>query len=392
MVSIVEVTTRQQLRRFVDFPNQLYKDVPQFVPATYGDDLDDWDRKKNPAFSYCEARCWLALREGEIVGRIGAILSRKSNSKWGTNRLRFTQVDFTDDPEVSGALFETVENWARELGCTAVHGPLGFTDMDREGMLVEGFDRRGCFFTYYNHPYYMQHMAALGYVKDVDWVENLITAPQDEKTFARWRKLSDYVKHRQKLHTLQVRTRLDYFPLLKPFFQLVNEAYAPLYGTVDLTPEQIKKYSMKFAPLINPQLTCFVMNEQNELVAFGVSAPSIAEAMKKSRGRLFPTGWVRVLHAFRKNDTIDLLLIAVRPDLQGKGVNAIILSEVMEGCRKMGIRYAETGPMLEENEKVQTQWQNFPLEQHKRRRCWVKELNAVPAGAGSHTGQDAQEA
>ena len=392
MVSIVEVTTRQQLRRFVDFPNQLYKDVPQFVPATYGDDLDDWDRKKNPAFSYCEARCWLALREGEIVGRIGAILSRKSNSKWGTNRLRFTQVDFIDDPEVSGALFETVENWARELGCTAVYGPLGFTDMDREGMLVEGFDRRGCFFTYYNHPYYMQHMAALGYVKDVDWVENLITAPQDEKTYARWRKLSDYVKHRQKLHTLRVRTRLDYFPLLKPFFQLVNEAYAPLYGTVDLTPEQIKKYSMKFAPLINPQLTCFVMNEQNELVAFGVSAPSIAEAMKKSRGRLFPTGWVRVLHAFRKNDTIDLLLIAVRPDLQGKGVNAIILSEVMEGCRKMGIHYAETGPMLEENEKVQTQWQNFPLEQHKRRRCWVKELNAVPAGAGSHTGRDAQEA
>lgn len=392
MVSIVEVTTRQQLRRFVDFPNQLYKDVPQFVPATYGDDLDDWDRKKNPAFSYCEARCWLALREGEIVGRIGAILSRKSNSKWGTNRLRFTQVDFIDDPEVSGALFETVENWARELGCTAVHGPLGFTDMDREGMLVEGFDRRGCFFTYYNHPYYMQHMAALGYVKDVDWVENLITAPQDEKTFARWRKLSDYVKHRQKLHTLRARTRLDYFPLLKPFFQLVNEAYAPLYGTVDLTPEQIKKYSMKFAPLINPQLTCFVMNEQNELVAFGVSAPSIAEAMKKSRGRLFPTGWVRVLHAFRKNDTIDLLLIAVRPDLQGKGVNAIILSEVMEGCRKMGIRYAETGPMLEENEKVQTQWQNFSLEQHKRRRCWVKELNAVPAGAGSHTDRDAQEA
>ena len=392
MVSIVEVTTRQQLRRFVDFPNQLYKDVPQFVPATYGDDLDDWDRKKNPAFSYCEARCWLALREGEIVGRIGAILSRKSNSKWSTNRLRFTQVDFIDDPEVSGALFETVENWARELGCTAVHGPLGFTDMDREGMLVEGFDRRGCFFTYYNHPYYMQHMAALGYVKDVDWVENLITAPQDEKVFDRWRKLSDYVKRRQKLHTLRVRIRLDYFPLLKPFFQLVNEAYAPLYGTVDLTPEQIKKYSMKFAPLINPQLTCFVMNEQNELVAFGVSAPSIAEAMKKSRGRLFPTGWVRVLHAFRKNDTIDLLLIAVRPDLQGKGVNAIILSEVMEGCRKMGIRYAETGPMLEENEKVQSQWQNFPLEQHKRRRCWVKELNAVPAGAGSHTDRDAQEA
>lgn len=393
MIHITEVTTKAQLRQFVNFPIDLYRDVPQYIPGTYSDDLADWDREKNPAFSYCEARCWLASRDdGTLVGRIGAILSRKSNDKWGTHRLRFTQVDFIDDREVSAALFQTVEDWARQLGCTEIHGPLGFTDMDREGMLVEGFDRRGCFFTYYNHPYYMQHMAALGYVKDVDWVENLITAPQDEKTFARWRKLSDYVKHRQKLHTLRVRTRLDYFPLLKPFFQLVNEAYAPLYGTVDLTPEQIKKYSMKFAPLINPQLTCFVMNEQNELVAFGVSAPSIAEAMKKSRGRLFPTGWVRVLHAFRKNDTIDLLLIAVRPDLQGKGVNAIILSEVMEGCRKMGIRYAETGPMLEENEKVQTQWQNFPLEQHKRRRCWVKELNAVPAGAGSHTDRDAQEA
>lgn len=149
MVSIVEVTTKAQLRRFVDYPNQLYRGVPQFVPATYGDDLSDWDRQKNPAFSYCDARCWLAERDGEIVGRIGAIRSRKANEKWGTNRMRFTQVDFIDDPEVSAALFAAVEDWARELGCTAVHGPLGFTDMDREGMLVEGFDRRSCFFTYH---------------------------------------------------------------------------------------------------------------------------------------------------------------------------------------------------------------------------------------------------
>lgn len=185
MVSIVEVTTKAQLRRFVDYPNQLYRGVPQFVPATYGDDLSDWDRQKNPAFSYCDARCWLAERDGEIVGRIGAIRSRKANEKWGTNRMRFTQVDFIDDPEVSAALFAAVEDWARELGCTAVHGPLGFTDMDREGMLVEGFDRRSCFFTYYNHPYYIDHMAALGYVKDVDWIEELITVPTDEKTIRR---------------------------------------------------------------------------------------------------------------------------------------------------------------------------------------------------------------
>ena len=281
MVSIIEVKTKKQLRCFVDYPNQLYRDVEQFVPATYGDDLEDWDRSKNPAFAYCDARCWLAYRDGEVVGRIGAILSRKANEKWGTNRLRFTQVDFIDDPEVSRALFATVENWAREIGCTAVHGPLGFTDMDREGMLIDGFDRRGCFFTYYNFPYYKEHMAALGYVKDVDWIENLISVPTDERIFQRWEKIANYVLRHHHLHVYEVHNRLGYLPLLKRFFKLVNIAYAPLYGTVELSEEQIRKYSMKFAPLINPKLTCFVMDENNELVAFGVAAPSIAEALKK---------------------------------------------------------------------------------------------------------------
>lgn len=381
MISIVEVTTKAQLRRFVDYPNELYKNVPQFVPATYSDDLEDWDREKNPAFAYCDARCWLAYRNGQIVGRIGAILSRKANEKWGTNRLRFTQVDFIDDPEVSQALFRTVEDWATALGCDAVHGPLGFTDMDREGMLIEGFDRRSCFFTYYNYPYYMEHMKALGYVKDVDWVENLITAPTDAKVLQRWQRIADYVLHRQKLHVLKVRSRLQYPGLLKKVFALINEAYAPLYGTVELSDEQVRKYASKFAPLINPKLTCFVMDKEDNLVAFGVSAPSIASALQKSRGRLLPTGWAGVLKSFNKNDTIDLLLIAVRPDLQSKGVNAVVIHEVMKGCFKMGIRWAETGPMLETNQKVQTQWQNFPIEQHKRRRCWVKELHPAPAAA-----------
>ena len=380
MVSIVEVTTKAQLRRFVDYPNQLYRGVPQFVPATYGDDLSDWDRQKNPAFSYCDARCWLAERDGEIVGRIGAIRSRKANEKWGTNRMRFTQVDFIDDPEVSAALFAAVEDWARELGCTAVHGPLGFTDMDREGMLVEGFDRRSCFFTYYNHPYYI---AALGYVKDVDWIEELITVPTDEKTIQRWEKLSDFVLKRNHLHIVEPKSRLAYLPLLKPFFDLVNVAYAPLYGTVDLTDEQIKKYASKFAPLINPHTTCFVMDKNDRMVAFGVGAPSLATAMQKHRGRLFPTGWVDVLKSFRKNDTVDLLLIAVHPDYQSRGVNAVILSKAMKGCLKMGIKQAETGPMLEMNDKVQSQWKDFQTEQHKRRRCFIKEL--IPAAAEAET-------
>ena len=266
------------------------------------------------------------------------------------------------------------EEWARELGCDAVHGPLGFTDMDREGMLVEGFDRRSCFFTYYNYPYYIDHMTALGYGKDVDWIEELITVPTDEATIKRWEKISDFVLKRHHLHVHKARNRLSYLPLLKPFFELVNLAYAPLYSTVDLSEQQVRKYSAKFAPLINPNTTCFVMDEENRMVAFGVGAPSLASAMQKHRGRLFPTGWVDVLKAFRRNDTVDLLLIAVHPDYQKKGVNAVILSQAMKGCIKMGIKQAETGPMLELNDKVQSQWKDFETEQHKRRRCFIKEL------------------
>ena len=374
MVTIVEVTTKAQLRRFVDYPNVLYKDVPQFVPATYDDDLSDWNRKKNPAFAYCEARCWLAMRGEEIVGRIGAILSRKANEKWGTRRLRFTQVDFIDDAEVSDALFATVEAWAKELGCDEVHGPLGFTDLDREGMLVEGFDRQSCFFTYYNHPYYPVHLARLGYVKDVDWIENLITVPTDPAFYAKWDKLANYVLKRNNLHIFNARTRLSYIPILKKFFELVNVAYAPLYGTVELSNEQISRYAAKFAPLVNPNLTCFVMDKDENLVALGVAAPSIAKALKKSRGRLLPFGWAGLLHAFVKNDTLDLLLIAVRPDLQSKGVNAIVINKIMHGCQKMGIVRAETGPTLELNAKVLAQWKTFDIEQHKRRRCFKKHI------------------
>ena len=389
MIHITEVTTKAQLRQFVNFPIDLYRDVPQYIPGTYSDDLADWDREKNPAFSYCEARCWLASRDdGTLVGRIGAILHRLEQGGGYlpvVDEVHLRETQAVGAPlvigltaEVSAALFQTVEDWARQLGCTEVHGPLGFTDMDREGMLVEGFDRTSCFFTYYNHPYYIDHLTALGYGKDVDWTENLISVPTDQRVIQRWEKIAAYVLKRQRLHIHQVRSRLEYPPLIRKVFELVNVAYAPLYGTVELSDDQIRKYAGKFAPLIRPELTCFVMDENDDLVAFGVAAPSIAAALKKHDGRLFPTGWADVLKAFHRNDTIDLLLIAVRPDLQKKGVNAVIISKVMHGCFKIGVKQAETGPMLETNEKVQSQWQDFPLEQHKRRRCFVKVLTPAP--------------
>jgi len=375
-VIIKEVETKAQLREFVNFPNVLYKDNPYFVPAMYGDDLADWDKKANPAFEYCEARCFLAYIDGKIVGRIGAILSHAANRKWNTKRMRFSQVDFIDDIEVSSALFAKVEEWARKKGCDEVHGPLGFCDMDREGMLVEGYDKRNMFITYYNDPYYNEHLEKLGYVKDVDWIEYKIKTPEKGSEVAeRIHRIAQRVLRMKKLHIPELKSRDQYKPYVQKVFNLVNEAYSGLYGVVELNQRQVKKYADKFIPLIDPDYACFVVDENEELVAFGVSAPSMADALKKSNGRLFPTGWVGVLRSLKKNDAVDMFLIAVKPELQRAGVNAVILDHLIVNAHKNGIKYAETGPQLEENSKILAQWKSFEKEQHKRRRCYIKNIS-----------------
>ena len=374
-VQIVEVNNKKQLRKFVSLPNKMYKNVPQFVPAFYGDDMSDWDKSKNPAFQYCEARAFLAYRDGKIVGRIAGILNRQANEKWHTNRMRFSQVDFIDDPEVSKALFDTAEKWAVEKGCTELQGPLGFCDMDREGMLVEGYDRRNMFITYYNLPYYNEHLSRMGFHKDTDWVEYKINVPSEQdEIYQKIRHLSEIVMKRGHFHKADFTKRSQYKPYIKDFFELVNVAYKELYGVVTLNQEQIDKYADKFIPLINPDYCCLVLDEEENLVGFGVCCPSVADAMKKSKGKLFPFGWARVLRALHKNTAVDLLLIAVRPEMRSKGVNAVIIDHIMQSCIKNGIVYAETGPQLETNSKVLSQWREFDTEAHKRRRCYVKDL------------------
>ncbi|MBQ0059429.1 MAG: hypothetical protein KBS83_05685 [Lachnospiraceae bacterium] len=375
MIEIKRVTNKKELKLFVDYPNVLNKDNPVFIPATFSDDMEDWDRKKNPAFEYCDAEAYLAYRDGRIVGRVGVILSHRANEKWGTKRLRFTQVDFIDDEEVSKALFYTVEKYAREHNCNEVHGPLGFTDMDREGMLVEGFDRPNQFFTYYNQPYYIDHLEKLGYGKDVDWVELKINVPpEDSHAYQRMKRISDRVMKRHNLHVAKIRSHLDYPPYIKKVFNLVNEAYSPLYGTVELSETQIKKYVGKFLPLINPDYAVFVMDENENMIAFGVAAPSIASALKKSNGRYLPFGWIGLLKSLKKNTFIDLLLIAVKPEYQKAGINAVVISKMAEGCYKNNIQYAESGPMLELNDKVLAQWKTLDTEFIKRRRCFIKKI------------------
>ena len=372
---IKEVKTKKERAVFVDYPNRLYKDSPYFVPAFFGDDMEDWDEKKNPAFDYCEARAFLAYRGDEVVGRIGAILSHKANEKWKTKRMRFSQVDFIDDREVSKALFDTVENWAREKGMDEVHGPLGFSDMDREGMLVEGFDKRSMFITYYNHPYYIDHLTDLGYVKDVDWIEHMIPlGDENSDTYRKLKRISDAMLKRTGYRKVNLSKKHLIKPYVQRAFELLNVAYAPLYGVVELSDRQIIKYTNKFLPLIDKDLCCLLVDENDELVGLGVGAPSMAEAMRKCRGRLFPFGWINVLKSLRKNDTLDLFLIALRPDLQGSGLNGVIMEHLYTGCIKLGIKQAETGPQLETNNKVHSQWKMFDIEPHKRRRCFIKQL------------------
>jgi len=253
---------------------------------------------------------------------------------------------------------------------------LGFCDLDREGMLVEGFNKQSMFITYYNHPYYKEHLEALGYDKDTDWVENLIDLSNvDPRTTELLSKLSERALQKANCHKQNITSwRQISSEHIEKVFRLVNKAYAPLYGVVELNENQIKKYSKKFVPMVNPDLFCMVVNEEEELVAFGICVPSLAKALKKSNGRMFPFGWIGMLKALRKNDTVDLLLIAVEPELQKKGLNAVVMDHLLGGCIKMGIKNVETGPTLETNTKVQSQWRFFEHMQHKRRRCFVKNI------------------
>ena len=372
MVTIKEAVTKKDLVKFMEFPLKLYRGNPHYVPDILSSQVADMQKDKNPAFAFCDAKCFLAYRDGEIVGRIAGILNTRANAKFGKKYLNFTNVDFIDDDEVVDALFAAVENWGRELGCEAMHGPLGFSDMDREGMLVEGFDEKSLFYTYYNHPYYPEHLSRRGYQKQVDWVEMRITVPdKPDESYAR---VAEYIKKKKKLHVVSLGDK-PIKKLIEDMFALYNKTYQVLFGMVPLTQEQMIKYANEFRPMVERRTSAFVYNEQGEMVAFGICCPSLDGAMQKMKGRTMPFGWVRLLKALKgKNDTVDLLLIGVRPDLQGQGVNAIVLDDMLRKSIAAGVKFAETGPMLELNEHILSQWERFETVQHKRRRCYVKEL------------------
>lgn len=374
-ISIQPVSGPAQMRQFVKFRIDLYRDSPYAVPPLYMDEMTTLDPKKNPAFEFCEAQCFMAFDGDKPVGRICAMVNRRANEIWKNDSGRFGFVDFIDDERVSKALFATAEDWVRSKAMHSIHGPLGFTDLDQEGMLVEGFDQVGTMATIYNHPYYPQHLEKMGYVKDADWVEYKISIP--EKAPERMRRIAELVLKKYKLRIVKYSSqkKLIRDGYVQKLFELLNDSYSHLYGFTPLTQAQIDYYTKLYIPMLNLNYLVLVVNEAGELVCFGVTLPSLTHALRKAQGKLFPFGVFHVLKALKfRNPVIDCLLVAVRRDYQNKGVNSLVFYDIIPHTRRAGGVWAESNPELATNAKMRSQWEDFEHVQHKRRRAFVKQL------------------
>ena len=375
-VEIRKVNSRSELKRFIRFNYEFYKENKYAVPDLYDDMLNTFSPSKNAAFEFCEADDFLAYREGKIVGRVAAIINHRANEQWKKKTVRFGWIDFIDDIEVSRALIDTVKQWGKERGMDCLEGPLGFTDMDAEGMLIEGFDQLSTMATIYNYPYYPHHMEQLGLEKSADWVEMKIYVP--DSIPEKHKRISDIIARKYNLHIRKLTSKREVMRsgIGHQIFRLINDAYAPLFNFSRMTERQIDQYVKMYVPVLDLRMVSLVENEQNEIVAVGISMASLSEALQKAKGRLFPFGWFYLLRALRwkRPKMLDLLLVGVRPDYQNKGVNALLFTDLIPVYQQLGFEYAESNPELEQNDKVQNQWQYFKTEQHKRRRCYKQSI------------------
>lgn len=378
-IQIKRVETKKDLKRFIEFHYDLYKGNPYDVPNLYSDEVNTLSKNKNAAFDFCEAEYYLALKEGKIVGRMAAIINHKANEKWKKKDVRFGWIDFIDDIEVSRALFEAVEEYGRKKGMNDIVGPLGFTDMDPEGMLTWGFDKLGTMATIYNYEYYPQHMEKLGgWEKDNDYVEYYLVVP--EKSPEKYTKIAEMVEKRYNLHVRKL-TKKDIFQggYGKKLFDLINLTYSDLYGFSELTDRQIDQYVKMYFPLADLNLVTVIEdgNKDNQLAGLGITIPSLSHALQKCRrGRLFPFGWWHLLRAikFHKTDGVDLLLMGFLPEYRSKGANALLFADLIPRYVNYGFKWGETQVEMESNEGVQSQWGPLDPINHKKRRCYRRSL------------------
>lgn len=374
-IIIKKVSSKKELKTFIRFNYELYKGNTYSVPDLYDDMLNTFSSKKNAAFEFCEAEYFLAYKDNKVVGRVAAIINNRANQTWDKKEVRFGWIDFIDDEEVSSALLKAVEDWGKQKGMDTITGPLGFTDMDAEGMLIEGFDQLGTMATIYNYPYYPQHMEKLGFEKDADWVEFKLYVPdQLPEKFVR---ISEIILQKYKLKIKKLtRKEIKEKHYGQKIFDLINEAYAPLYGFSKMTQGQIDQYVNTYLPLLDLRMVSIVETEDGELVAAGISMASLSKALQKAKGRILPFGWFYLLKALfiKRPKVLDLLLVGVKPEYQSKGVNALLFYDLVPTFKKMGFVYGESNPELEENKKVQAQWSAFESVQHKRRRAFKKAI------------------
>ncbi|KXB37422.1 hypothetical protein HMPREF1869_00402 [Bacteroidales bacterium KA00251] len=373
-VEIRTVQSKEDLKKFLEFGNELYRHNPYHVPSLIKDDMDTLSPDINPAFEFCEAIYFLAWRGKQIVGRIAGIINHRANEAWNNLNARFGFVDFINDNEVVDALFNAVEEWARSKGMEMLHGPLGFTDMDKEGMLVEGFDQLGTMITLYNYAYYPKQLERIGFVKDIDWKEYKIFIPDEVPE--KHKRISEIIKKKYGLRVIHPRSTKEIKPYIQEFFETINSCYSNLYGYSELSPLQIAYYAKTYVPLLRPDFVVLVEREEdNRLIGVSVALPSLSKALKKSNGKLAPFGWMHLLSALKGNPkVVDLLLVAVLPEYQNRGVNALFFDALIPAFKKCGVEYAESNPELETNMAVQMQWDYFERVHHKLRRCFIKKL------------------
>ena len=378
-IVIKKVETKQDLKAFIEFHYDLYEGNAYDVPNLYSDEWNTLSPDKNAAFDFCEASYFLALRAGTVVGRVAAIINHRANEKWQRKDVRFGWIDFEDDIEISRSLLEAVENFGREKGMQNIVGPLGFTDMDPEGMLTWGFDKLGTMPTIYNYPYYPEHMERLGgWEKDNDYVEYYLEVP--DKVPEKYSKIASMIEKRYNLHVRKL-TREDVTKggYGRKLFELVNETYKDLYGFVELTDRQIDQYVKMYLPMADLNLITVIEdgNADNKIAGMGITIPSLARALQKCRrGRLFPFGWYHVLRAikYHKTEGVDLLLMGFLPEYRSKGANALLFADLIPRYQAYGFKWGESQVEMETNEGVQSQWGPLNPINHKRRRCYRKPI------------------
>ena len=376
-IEIKEVTTKKELKQFIQFGIDLFKGNPYFCPPLVFDEINTFDTTKNPAHEICDHIIYMAYKDGKIVGRIVGIINYKANERWENKRLRFGWIDFIDDLAVSQALLEAVQAWGKTHGMTEMNGPVGFTDFDHQGLLIEGFEYNSPMASLYNYPYYEKHLEAFGLKKEIDWIEYRLTMPDEVPP--RMKRLAKVVMEKSKLEIHKIKSIKElkkYYPN-NEYLDVVDQAYQSLYNYQPLTDKQKTYYSNMYFPLLNFDFVTIVINEMKEIVGVGLGMPDISDALRKCKGKLFPLGWFHILKALKakKNmEYFDMLLIAVRPDYQNKGINALFFYDSAKHFVKYGVKYAETTSILETNNKSQANFEEYDKIQHKSRRAYIKSI------------------